>query len=59
MKRYKQFKEDTSFAAAVPANAVGSGQAIANIDPLLKRKKIISRLQKTVSSSRARRKTNP
>jgi hypothetical protein len=36
--RFKQFREDTSFAAAVPANAVGAGTAIANIDPMLKKK---------------------
>lgn len=39
MKKFKQFREDTSFAAAVPANAVGAGTAIANIDPMLNGKK--------------------
>ena len=37
--RFKQFREDTSFAAAVPANAVGGGTAIATIDPLLNKQK--------------------
>lgn len=37
MKTFLEFiEEDTSFAAGVPANSIGSGAAIQNIDPLLK-----------------------
>ncbi len=36
IKKFKNFVKEDTFAAAVPANAVGSGTAIAGVDPLLK-----------------------